>query len=269
MDTNDSLEEAVAILQQLGLKEYEAKCFVGLTRLSTGTAKELGEITEVPRTRVYDAIRVLEAQGLVEVQHSSPQRFRAVSLEEATATLHDQYEDRITQLRESLSSLDPVDADDSTVQEVWAMSGTEAIENRVETLIEDATEEIVLVIGEERLLTDELLDSLRAVGGSVDLIVGTTSDSVEQRILEVVPDATTFISGLEWLHEQDSDRDEVAVGRLLMTDRSAILVSSVVPRTGKEQAIFGTGFGNGLVVVSRRLISQGLLQREDPGKGST
>ena len=67
------MEEAIEVLQQLGLKEYEARCFVGLTRLTSGTAKQLSEQTEVPRTRVYDAIRMLEAQRLVEIQHSSPQ----------------------------------------------------------------------------------------------------------------------------------------------------------------------------------------------------
>lgn len=54
-------------------------------QLSTGTAKEISEISEVPRRRVYDAIRVLKAQGLVEVQHSNPQQYRAVSVEEPEA----------------------------------------------------------------------------------------------------------------------------------------------------------------------------------------
>jgi sugar-specific transcriptional regulator TrmB len=62
-----NLEEAVEVLQQLGLKEYEARCFVGLSRLQTGTAKQLSELTEVPRTRAYAAIRMLEAQVLVEL----------------------------------------------------------------------------------------------------------------------------------------------------------------------------------------------------------
>ena len=69
MSTEDTLNKAVTALQELGLKEYEAQCFVGLSRLPSGTAKQLSEITDVPRTRVYDAIRLLEAQGLVEVQH--------------------------------------------------------------------------------------------------------------------------------------------------------------------------------------------------------
>ncbi len=62
MTRNENAEEAIDVLQELGLKEYEAKCFVGLTRIPTGTAKKLSEITDVPRTRIYDAIRVLEAQ---------------------------------------------------------------------------------------------------------------------------------------------------------------------------------------------------------------
>ena len=61
------MEEAIEILQQRGLNESEARCFVGLTRLNTGTAKRLSELTGVLRTRVYGAIRVLEVQGLVEI----------------------------------------------------------------------------------------------------------------------------------------------------------------------------------------------------------
>ena len=120
MSTDNTLDEAVEVLQQLGLKEYEAKCFVGLSRLSTGTAKQLSEITDVPRTRVYDAVRVLEAQGLVEVQHSSPQKFRAVPLEEATETLRDQYEARVDRLTGALERTNPVEeSDEDLIQEEY------------------------------------------------------------------------------------------------------------------------------------------------------
>src|SRR6056297_1889828 len=110
MSTENALEEATEVLQQLGLKEYEARCFVGLSLISSGTAKQLSEITDVPRTRVYDAVRVLEAQGLVEVQHSSPQKFRAVSLDEATETLRDQYEARVDRLTSALERTEQVDS---------------------------------------------------------------------------------------------------------------------------------------------------------------
>jgi sugar-specific transcriptional regulator TrmB len=265
MDTTDTLEEAIEVLQQLGLKEYEARCFVGLARLETGTAKQLSEMTEVPRTRVYDAIRVLEAHGLVEIQHSSPQRFRAVPLDEATDTLRDQYEERVGRLQNALESVEVVEQDDeSPVQQVWAMSGRDAIENRTDQLIADATDEVVLVIGDESLLTDDLVATLNTVGNGVDLAIGALTEPLQEEIQTTVPDATTFISGLEWLHGENTDGGDTAIGRLLLVDRSTILVSSITPDTKNEQAIFGEGFGNGLVVVARRLMAQGLVSARDP-----
>lgn len=263
MRTNDKLAEAVDVLQELGLKEYEAKCFVGLTRLPTGTAKQLSEITDVPRTRVYDAIRVLEAQGLVEIQHSSPQQFRAVPLEEATETLRNQYEDRIGRLQNTLDSIEVVDQKTSHTQQVWAMSGRDAIENRANDHIENATEEVVLVVGDESLLTEELIATLDGVDPDVDLMIGVVTDALERQIERAVPEATTFTTGLDWLDAGES-ADEVLIGRMLLVDRSTILVSSLVPTSREEQAIFGEGFGNGLVVVARRLMAQGLLEERDP-----
>ena len=265
MNTTDSLEEAIEVLQQLGLREYEARCFVGLSRLQTGTAKQLSEMTEVPRTRVYDAVRVLEAQGLVELHHSSPQQFRAVPLDEATETLRDQYEDRVEQLHDALDTVEIVEQNDETpVQQVWAMSGRDAIENRADQLIEEASGEIVLVVGDESLLTEDLVASLNDVDDGVDLLIGALTKSLHDRIQTAVPDATTFVSGLEWLHGEDASKDETAIGRLLLVDRSTILVSSIMPGSREEQAIFGEGFGNGLVVIARRLMAQGLLTARDP-----
>lgn len=260
----EDLEEAIEVLQQLGMKEYEARCFVGLCRLESGTAKKLSETTEVPRTRVYDAIRVLEAQGLVEIQHTSPQRFRAVPLDEATETLRHQYEDRVERLRDTLETIDVTEEAETPVQEVWSMAGQEGIENRTDQLLGDANEEIVLVIGDESLLTDRLVATLNNTDPGVELVVGALTESLEAQVQSAVPDATTFVTGLEWLHGDDTTDGETAIGRLVLVDRSKILVSTIVPDSKVEQAIFGEGFGNGLVVIARRLMSQGLIPARDP-----
>ncbi len=262
MVQDDTIEEAIDVLQQLGLKEYEARCFVGLTRLSTGTAKRLAEITDVPRTRVYDAVRVLEAQGLVEVQHTNPQRFRAVSLEEATETLRDRYEDRVERLQTTLDEVDEVDeAEETPVQEVWSIADRTAVENRCEQLLGEADEEVVLVVGNRSVLTDALFESLGKLDRGIDLLVGVLDDETRREIEDRLPSARTFVSGLEWLEADASE--STSVGRLMLVDRSSILVSSITD-SGTEHAIFGGGFGNGLVVISRRLLAQGLLPARDP-----
>lgn len=265
MSTNETLTEAVEELQQLGLKEYEAECFVGLSQVSKGTAKELSQITDVPRTRVYDAIRVLEAQGLAEVQHSSPQQFRAVPLEEATETLKSRYEERVDRLSDALENADQVDTDENeTAQEVWSMTGQEAIANRADQLIQDATMEVVLVLGDETLLTEALIDDLNSLDNEIDLLVGAVTEQLETRIHEEIPNATTFLSGLEVLRNESGTDQNVAIGRLLLIDRSMILVSTIMPATHEEKAVFGQGLGNGLIVIARRLLSQGLVPSRDP-----
>lgn len=265
MSSEDTLDEAIGVLQQLGMKEYEAKCFVGLSQVPMGTAKLLSEITDVPRTRVYDAIRVLEAQGLVEVQHSSPKQFRAVPLSEATETLRDQYEERVGRLAESLENAEQINPDEEeSIQEVWTMTGRDAIANRSNQLIQDADEEVVLVIGDDVLWTQDLINSLTNLGPGIELLIGAVTKSLEDRIQEDVPTARTYLSGLDWLRNTSDTGDDLAIGRLLLVDRSAILISTLVPDSLDEQAVFGGGFRNGLIVIARRLLSQGLLTEQDP-----
>jgi sugar-specific transcriptional regulator TrmB len=264
MTPTQNVEEAVDILQQLGLKEYEARCFVGLTRLETGTAQELSEITEVPRTRVYDAVRVLEARGLVEVRHSSPQQYRAVSLEEAAKTLQDRYEALHERLYDVLERVERVETDEeTTTPQIWEMSGRDAIDNRTIQLVSEASSEVVLVVGDESLLSEDLIQGLNGIPEGVDLLVGTLSESLQRHVESLVPAADTFVSGLDWLHGEDGAATATAFGRLLVIDQSTVLASSLLG-CGEETAMVGEGFGGGNVANARRLMVQGMLIAHQP-----
>lgn len=261
-------EETANLLQELGLKEYEARSFVALTRLPTGTAKDISEISEVPRTRVYNAIDVLEAQGLVEVQHGSPKRFRAVGVEEAVEILRQKHNARIDTLEAHLQNLEPLDEADPQRQEVWSMTGREAIRTRTAKAIAGAASEIVMLVVEEALLTDRLVDRLRAAQDrGATLIVGGATDEIASHAADELPDAQVFETDLEWLMGPSSD-GEVAISSVFLVDREAFLVSSFYPDGGDahpEQAIFATGLDNGVVVLLRRLMATGLLPSRDVG----
>jgi sugar-specific transcriptional regulator TrmB len=272
MSDRTNQERSVELLQQLGLKEYEARCFVALSRLPSGTAKQISEISDVPRTRIYDAIRVLEAKGLVEVQHSSPKRFRAVSVDEAAETLREDFASRTDRLLDELRDLEPAPLEDDVeaTHEVWGLSGRIAIENRVDELLQEAEDEVVLVVGLRGALTSDVFDRLRDKrDAGLDVVVGTVDESLREDVQEELPDVQTFVSGLEWLDEAPGVDDDVVLSRLLLVDRRSILVSTLHEATagpeGVEKAIFGTGFTNGLVVVARRLMATGLQEALDPG----
>ncbi|MFB6303983.1 MAG: TrmB family transcriptional regulator [Haloferacaceae archaeon] len=271
MDDTSNQRRAVELLQQLGLKEYEAKSFVALSRRQSGTAKEISETSEVPRTRVYDAVRVLESKGLVETQHSNPKRFRAVSVDEAVDTLRAEYAERTKSLRGALNELEPTDEDETeeVTHEVWALSDEKGIMSRTQQLIQRATDEVILVIGHESVLTDRLVRGLRAARErGVNVVVGTVDEALRAAVQDALPDVETFVSGLDWLSRSPLPDDETEVSRLLLVDREAILVSSFTesPDDGREheRGVFGRGFDNGLVAIVRRLMATGLQLYDDP-----
>lgn len=269
MDANDKQEQAAGLLQQLGLKEYEAKCFVALTRMPKGSAKEISDITDVPRTRVYDAIRVLEAQGLVEIQHTNPRQYRAVPLEEAAETLRRQYESRVDSVEKMLENIDSVDSDDEDdeVHEVWSLTGKDAIGSRTNQLLAEAQTEIVVVFGRAELIEDKLVEELQSASDrGVNVIVGVLNPKLKEVTEEKLPDSEVFVSELDWLDENESvEVDGMSIGSLLLIDRNTILLSSINPTKGTVSAVFGRGFQNGLVILTRRLLATGLLPSQDPG----
>jgi sugar-specific transcriptional regulator TrmB len=271
MDDITNRSHATELLQQLGLKEYEAKSFVALARRQRGTAKDISETSEVPRTRVYDAIRVLESKGLVEIQHSNPQVFRAVSIDEAVNTLQSEYVERTESLRSALNELEPADDSEETeaTHEVWSISGDQGITSRTRRLIEGASEEVILVIGHESIFTHQLVELLQsAQERGVNVVIGTVDEALRDAINDALPDVEVFVSGLEWLSGSPLPDDDTEISRLLLVDREAILMSSFTETSGAgrehERGVFGRGFDNGLVAITRRLMATGLLPGDDP-----
>lgn len=260
-------QEAVELLQQLGLKEYEAKCYVALSRMESATAKEISEHAEVPRTRVYDANRVLEAKGIVEVQHSSPQRFRAVPVDEALKTLRSEYESRMSTLQNVLQHIEPVEStdDEKPGQEVWSLSGRAAIDARCEKIVDRAADEVFYLMGSETTLTDEIV---AAVDRGVDVTIGVTDEAIARSIRNTDTGARVFVSDIEWL-QSDDPSVEPRITRMLLVDQNEILIASTADVAGEpmnETAVFGRGFTNGLVVIIRQLMTSGLLAGNDPAR---
>lgn len=272
MRQDETIIEAIDLLQDLGLQEHEARCFVALNQLPGGTAKEIHEISEVPRTRVYDAIRVLGSEGLVEVQHSSPQVYRAVEITEAIQTLQQKYNDRIESLETSLKNTEIQHNEEKNdhVQEVWSLAGHDAIESRTLELIDEAESKIAFLVVDEDILSERLFDKLhKATEQELSIVLGGQTEAITEILGTELPNIRVFGTALDWLTGTKSE-DEVAISRILLVDRETLLIGSYYPETdnnkSKEQAVFARGLENGIVVLLRRLMTSGLSAKQDLSK---
>jgi sugar-specific transcriptional regulator TrmB len=250
---------AVEELEQLGLREYEAKCFVSLTKIRSGTARDVSEHVDVPRTRVYEAVRSLESEGLVEIQHSSPQRFRAIPISEAVEVLEERYRSRIDSLERALQGIrqSPDEQNSDINPEVWSLAGRDTITTRTKRLVDEASAEVLLLIGDSAVLCDGLHRRIVAAQErGIDVLVGTGSEALRNQVGDGLPESVVFDSQLEWLHSTNGE-NSVSVGRLLLVDDTDLLASTVVRSNGqaREQAICGNGTSNSLVFTLRQLLS--------------
>lgn len=232
-------------LEQLGLTEYESKCFVALTRIAQGTAKEISRISDIPRSRVYDTVDRLHRRGLVDIQQSEPRVYRAVSKDEAFAKLRQDYNSAIEAADTALDQIEPAETQED--KGVWAIANADHVSDRVETLIDDAEDSIHFIVADETTLKRPCLDRLAAASDrGVRVIVEAPSESVQDRVHRTVPDARVeVVTGLQ-------DTKEVVQkwpGQLILVDQQAVLASGVedgkLPDVEEETAMWSHGRDHG------------------------
>lgn len=252
MDSGENPHDvAVEQLERLGLSSYAAQTFVGLASLGTGTARDVSQVTEVPRTRVYDAIDELQSRGLVDVQQSSPKKFWSISADTASRTFRRELQRRTETLQGALAELEPTEHQ-SEQRGVWTVDGQQPVTQRAIEFFETADEEIVYMTV-DALLTEDIVAGLReAADRGVSIELAGMSTAVREQVLEQVPGATAFESPWAW--------SDASTGRLMLVDGRTTLVSALVTRgrasdQREETAIWGEGKSNSLVAVLRTVFS--------------
>jgi len=256
-------EDAIDALESLGLTEYEARCFVALAQLPHGTAKEIGQVADIPRSRVYETMDRLRDRGLVELHDAKPRKYKSVSIDTALELLRTEYESYFDTVERSLNQLEPVYK--KAEQGVWAINTHDQITGRVVDLVDDATEEVALLVLDEGLLDEDVLDSLQAAGErGVAIHVGADSESVGDRVEDALDDVDVFTTRLiEWFTARGGSPE---IGRLLMVDRESVLVSALheeeLPGVPNETAAWSDGIDHGFATFAERILTYEL--KDDP-----
>ena len=260
---------AVEALEQLGLTEYEAKCFVALTRVERGTAKEISQLSDVPRSRVYDTVERLHRRGLVDIQQSDPRKYRAVSKDEAFDKLRRDYNESIEAADEALGQVGSAKTEEQ--KGVWAIANADHVTDRVVALLDAAEEHVHYIVADEPTLAEEVLDLLAALSDrGLTVVVEVPTEAVRDRVRRTVPDARVVVSeGLDRTHRVVKKWP----GQLIMVDHQAVLASGVeegdLPDVEKETAVWSHGHDHGFAAWVRELLEDRVDGVESSAEGGT
>jgi sugar-specific transcriptional regulator TrmB len=146
------IHEEIGALQLLRLTFYEAKTYLALVKNGPLKGSEIGFLSNVPRTKVYGALRLLERKGLVHITPSNPQIFRAVSPLAALKAKADELVNQAAFTRKIIQKL--AEEHEFTKQasnrleipreanELWYIDGREHIYDRVAEMLRHAAKSI-------------------------------------------------------------------------------------------------------------------------------
>ena len=140
------MENLIDSLKNLGLSRYEAKAYIGLTKIITGNADEIAEISDLPRSRVYDILNGLEKKGFVSIQRQRPLKYEAV---EPNVIFKKEKEELISELNKTEQKLEEYYTNQiSEIQApVWLIHYPENIIEKEMSLIKKAEKSLTMRIG--------------------------------------------------------------------------------------------------------------------------
>lgn len=244
-------EQAVDALKRLGLTTYEARVFVALQKLGAGTASEVADLADVPRSQVYGAAGDLEERGLVDVEQSSPTRYRPVDVEEARERLYRQLRAESDAAFDYLESVRAEHAAGEESESIWTVRGSSNVASRAAQLLESADAALQYGTDDPAYLEAPVRDAL---AGAADAGVHVVLVSASEDVIAVGEDL-----GVDAVPVTEP-KPEMRTGRVLSVDGDAVLISV---RGDTETAFWSrdTGFASMLSTLLREFAANAAADR--------
>ncbi|MBI4394362.1 MAG: hypothetical protein HY556_11315 [Euryarchaeota archaeon] len=151
--TNPTAKDRLDKMLEYGLSEYEARTYLALLDLGVATARDIANLSRVPRTKIYSILDDLHQKQLTEIIPERPKKYEVVPFDEYLRSFERQYKAKLRQIEEDkklisaqLSHQAPVSLDRAGSFNV--LKGRKNVVNRKYEMIARAKAEI-LELGSE------------------------------------------------------------------------------------------------------------------------
>ena len=96
MSTNDRLEK----MMEYGLTEYEARTYLALLQLGVASARDVANLSRVPRTKIYSVLDELHAKQLAEIIPERPKKYGVVPFDTYLRQFEREYKTKLAKIEE-------------------------------------------------------------------------------------------------------------------------------------------------------------------------
>lgn len=139
-ELEEEYRKLASVLEKLGLSDYEARAYVALVVKNHATADELADISMLPRTSVYKALKTLEDKKYVTSTVGRPTTYHPVPVEEIRArTLSE-----LNEMFDKLASIKGMLSEKGTPQLVYTIIDKKRVMAKIGEMIESAKRTIMI-----------------------------------------------------------------------------------------------------------------------------
>jgi sugar-specific transcriptional regulator TrmB len=129
--------------KQIGFNVYEARVYVEMLKGTTPlTAYEIGKLSGVPRSKVYEVVDNLYKKQIIMKMGENPKKYLPVDPEEVFANIEKSFLSCVNSVKEELNHLDKGE----TIDYIFNIFGKEAIVGRSRDMIRSAASSILIAI---------------------------------------------------------------------------------------------------------------------------
>lgn len=139
-------QEIIDALKKLGLSTYEAKTYLALNSIITGTAVEIAKEAGIPRSKAYDVLKTLNEKRFIEITKEKPLKYTVIPPKIAFVEHKKELINQLNKTEEQLTEI--YEKEISQIKApVWLIPTEEKINAKEIDLIKNARTKINMRIG--------------------------------------------------------------------------------------------------------------------------
>lgn len=151
------MDEIVEKLKEIGLNEYQAKVYIALLKKFPATGYEIAKLANIPQSRAYDTLKVLESMHIAIPSNTKPITYTPIKPKELTKRYKRKIDSTINFLEKKLPDI----KEENYTEPILSISGRTKIIDKIEEIIKSAQNSIFIALFSQdfKYLEPHLLDA--------------------------------------------------------------------------------------------------------------
>lgn len=135
------MADLVEKLKEIGFNTYEAKVYIALLKNYPATGYEVSKLANIPQSRVYDTLKVLEEKNIVASNNAKPVEYIPVKPKQILNGYKKKIDSTLNYLEKHLPEVK-----DDYKEPILTISGKQNIQDKIVEVIRNAKREIYIEI---------------------------------------------------------------------------------------------------------------------------